>query len=258
MPNISDMVAKVNKFGFIQSNNYRIIFSGIVGQADEVVGAPSTSGAWNNRMSLSCDNITVPGRSLSTSEFKTIGISRELPYERLYSGDISMTFLFGRDMLERKIFETWMDFICNPVTNRFSYYDDYTATADIILYDTTESPVYKVRVDEIFPKEISSVDLNNDSSELAKQTITFSFRSYIPIDVSVEGESSTTPEGLHNNSAWQTFANGLGPFDNVVGADILNWVNSSTSYYEKFAEGGRVVEKLVSRPNLKNLFGKMI
>tara|TARA_Y100001938_G_scaffold151165_1_gene246748 strand:+ start:1693 stop:2487 length:795 start_codon:yes stop_codon:yes gene_type:complete len=251
MPNISDMVSKVNRYGFIQANNYKVIFSGIVGATDTIIGNSGIRAdgreIWNNRMSLSCDSVTVPGRSLSTNDFKTIGVSRELPYERLFSGDISMTFLFGRDMYERLVFETWMDNIINPINNRFNYYDNFKATADIILYDGTESPVYKARIEELYPKEIGAVELSNESSETAKQTINFAFRSYHPINIEVDGgDMSSVPYGMNDSSVFEAI-NSDSPFKNIIGDRVQAWAENGISTLEKYADSGRVVDRKITR-----------
>jgi len=208
MPRITDMISKVNNYGVVQANNYRVIFSGIAGQADTVVGVPGgrSNNTFDSRMSLSCESVSIPGRSLSSNEFKTIGVGREMPYERLFSGDIEMTFLFGKDMQERKIFENWMDIIIDKNTNRFEYYNKYIANIDIIMFDETETPIYKIQVLEAYPKLIGPILLSNESSDLAKQSITFAFRSYTPIDVSESngGMMSTQPSGTSSYvTPWQ-------------------------------------------------------
>lgn len=261
MSNINDMVTKVNRFGVVRGNNYRVTFSGIVGNADSVIGTPSGS-EYSSRMSLSCESVSLPGRSLSTNEFKTIGVAREIPYERLFSGDVSMTFLFGRDMLERKIFETWMDFITNPINNRFSYYNEYIAEASIVLYDESDNPVYKVRIDEIYPKEISPVELSNDSSEISKQTINFAFRSYTPINTAVGGSESIIPEGLNNVSGAldAALANiGVGQGIYSAGRDFLGDIMRSVETVEKYADDGAVVDRnFIKNHRIGSLYGIQI
>jgi len=262
MPNISDMVAKVNRYGVVRQNNYKVVFSGLVGQSDSIIGSPdgangSSSNNFDTRMSLSCDSVSLPGRSLSTNEFKTIGIAREVPYQQLFSGDIAMTFVFGKDMFERKVFETWMDYIINPINNRFKYYDDYVATVDIVMFDLTESPIYKAHIEEIYPKEIGPIELSNTGSDLAKQTITFSFRKYVPMDVSQGGFGSTVPSGFNNISG---FLGGLNPDvgSSNIGLDVLNWIDRGRSTYEKYADSGAVVNRELRNFDVKNIFGRFL
>jgi len=211
------MISKINRYGYVCANNYRVVFSGIAGIGDQVIGSPAGSsisdgtdkkkGLFDTRLSLSCESVTLPGRSLATNEFKTIGIGIEVPYERLFGGDIEMTFIFGKDMQERKIFESWMNTIISNTNNRFGYYDNYVAQADIILFDETDNPVYKSKIEEIYPKEIGAISLSNESSDLARQSITFSYKKYTPIDISLSNPSmsDTTPisrtneEVIHRN-----------------------------------------------------------
>jgi hypothetical protein len=259
MANISEMISKVNRYGVVQQNNYKVVFSGLVGQSDAVIGSPGGLNNFDTRMSLSCDSVSIPGRSLSTNEFKTIGVGREVPYQQLFSGDLAMTFVFGKDMFERKVFETWMDYIVNPVNNRFKYYDDYVATVDVVMFDSTESPVYKAHVEEVYPKEIGPIELSNSGSDLARQTVTFSFRKYVPIDVSEAngGFGSSVPSGFNNVSS---FLGSLNPNigSSNIGSDVLDWVERGRQTYERYADSGSVVKRKLKNFNVKNMFGRFL
>ena len=266
---VTDMISKISRFGTVKGNKYKVIFGGMVGNADSVMGkigiplggdlgtairesnleianpditgkfSPIISDAFNSRFSLSCDSVNMPGRSMATSNFKTIGPSREMPYGKVYGGDISMTFLLGQDMLERKIFETWMDSISNPKNNRFKYYDDYVCNCDILMFDELGTPVYKSRLVEVYPKEVGAIQLSNEGSDMAKQNVTLHYRKYIPINLDF-GELSDVYDGL--NSASHTsrqFMDALGVDD----GGVLDQLTRVRETFEKYGDDGRVVSK---------------
>ena len=266
---VTDMISKISRFGTVKGNKYKVIFGGMVGNADSVMGkigiplggdlatairgsnleianpditgkfSPIISDAFNSRFSLSCDSVNMPGRSMATSNFKTIGPSREMPYGKVYGGDISMTFLLGQDRLERKIFETWMDSISNPKNNRFKYYDDYVCNCDILMFDELGTPVYKSRLVEVYPKEVGAIQLSNEGGDMAKQNVTLHYRKYIPINLDF-GELSDVYDGL--NSASHTsrqFMDALGVDD----GGVLDQLTRVRETFEKYGDDGRVVSK---------------
>ncbi len=278
---VTDMISKINRFGTVKGNKYKVIFGGIVGNADSVMGnlgvplggdlgttiresnleianpnitgkaSPIISDAFNSRFSLSCDSVNMPGRGLATSNHKTIGPSREMPYSRTYGGDVSMDFLLGKDMLERKTFETWLDKISNPKNNRFEYYDKYVCNCDILMFDELGTPVYKCRLEEVYPKEVGGIQLSNEGSDMAKQNVTLHYRKYVPMNLDF-GELSDVSDGL--NSASNTsrqFLDALGIDD----GGAIDQLTRSRETFEKYGDDGRVVNKAFKSTDLTGFLG---
>jgi hypothetical protein len=125
------------------------------------------------------------------------------------------------------------------------------------MFDTTESPIYKAHVEEVYPKEIGPIELSNSSGDLAKQTVTFSFRKYFPMDISESngGFGSTIPSGFNNISS---FLGDLNPDigSSEIGSDVLGWIHKGQQTYERYADSGAVVKRKLKKSNVKNVFGK--
>ena len=120
--------------------------------------------------------VTFPGRSLATIQRRFHGPQRDIPYERLFSGDLEITFLWEKDNNAiRKGYEDWMDLAISSnhkVANR----EEYTGTMAIEIEDGD----FSITVNEVFPKLINPVTLGwNMNDEYLKQVITFSFFDYI-------------------------------------------------------------------------------
>ena len=78
-----------------------------------------------------CEKAELPGRTVATTDDSMSGTSVKLPYDMTYN-DIQLSIICSTDMLERKFFEQWMDFIVKPgnPTNpgnagTIAYYSDY-------------------------------------------------------------------------------------------------------------------------------------
>jgi len=246
MPRIDRMITNIKKFGVFTPNKYLIEFSGLMGAFDMVMG---------NRLSLMCSSCVVPGRSLaSTPDKSAAGPMREIPYESLYSSEVTLTFYLGKDMWERRTFETWMDTIIDPVSGRHSYYRDYVSNMYIYVLNEFDMPIYRIRLEEVFPKQVSEIEFTNEGgTDVAKQTITLAFRRYVPTIITFGG--AVAQEFLYDNPSVREFDNQTGSLINdlgILGGQYGNPFNFS-QMFESWADAGGVVERSVGSFNLGTL-----
>lgn len=132
---------------------------------------------------LLAESVTLPGRSIATMERRTgHGPQRDMPYERLYGGDLDMTFIFtqGGITSHRELLERWMDNIIDQKNNVLQQYDDYIGSMTIeIEHPDGGEGNFSIEVQEVYPKAISPIDLSwtmNDS--YIRQSVSFGFREY--------------------------------------------------------------------------------
>ena len=75
-----------------------------------------------------CEKAELPGRTLATTDDSMSGTSVKLPYDMTYS-DIQLSIICSTDMIERKFFEQWMDFVVKPGgqvnAGTIAYYSNY-------------------------------------------------------------------------------------------------------------------------------------
>tara|TARA_R110000824_G_scaffold157167_1_gene330585 strand:+ start:241 stop:756 length:516 start_codon:yes stop_codon:yes gene_type:complete len=144
-----------------------------------IVTINSPWGTWEDAMA---ESVTLPGRSIATMERRTgHGPQRDMPYERLYGGDLDMTFIFARGGGEshREQLETWMHNIIGESNNVLQQYDDYIGSMTIEIEHPQGEGNFAIEVQEVYPKAISPVDLSwtmNDS--YIRQSVSFGFREY--------------------------------------------------------------------------------
>jgi len=247
---IDRMVNQIKKFGVLKPNQYLIEFGGMVGAADLMLF---------NRMSLMCSSVSLPARSIATVEDKnSAGAAENIPYAPIYGGELEISFYLAKDLWERRIFETWMDMIIDPVTGRLGYYRDYTTEMYIYVLNEFSMPLYKIRLEDVYPKAVGAVALSNEGgTEVAKQTITISFKRYVPTIVTVG--LAHAEEMLYEVNAVREFDEALGGFINnagILGGKFGNPLNFS-QVFDSFARDGRVVTQPINKFNLGSL-GKWI
>lgn len=128
-----------------------------------------------------CDSITIPGRSFSTIPYRFYGPARNMPYEPIYSGELTASIILSADMKERQFFEDWMDLICSRSNYKFEYYENYVTTFEINVLTKQDQQSYRVLVEEAYPKQMGDIQMGYDKdNEYLKQDVTFSFRKYTP------------------------------------------------------------------------------
>lgn len=153
-------------YGRLSPARYEIFFSNLSPQ-------------WNIRLNLAVESTAIPGRSISTATYKIAGPKREMPYELLYNNEIQMVFRVGDDMLEKLIFEDWMNRVA-PYGNGFiNYYNSFIQELSISQLDRSDNEIMKVTLSEVYPKIITDLDLSgmkNDESQSI--SVTFAYKDY--------------------------------------------------------------------------------
>ncbi|HIJ10601.1 TPA: hypothetical protein HA278_00960 [Candidatus Woesearchaeota archaeon] len=128
-----------------------------------------------------CEVASMVGTSFSSAPNRIHGPVREMPYEKLYSGDLSLTFRENHSAKIRRFFTKWQDLMYVTDSGNFNYYDDYIGNIEIHQYTDgeDESSRYGIRLNEVYPKNIHEATLGyavNDSYQT--QIVDFSFRSW--------------------------------------------------------------------------------
>ena len=160
----------VGAYGTVPNNRFRL----------EITPPASGVSIDNERLSVACEEIQMPGKSIGTTDYQLQGPARQMPYEMIFQQEISMTFRLSDNMYERKVFEGWMNSIIAPTTSIMRYYDDYTTEMKLILVDDDlkENDVYQWSIHEVYPKSIGPIDLSQSNQGYARQTVTFNFRTF--------------------------------------------------------------------------------
>ena len=139
----------------------------------------STTDALSNlRLAVSCENITMPGKNISTQEIKTHGPVDDMPYEVSYSGDVEATFKVAGDYFERNFFDAWQNTIIDPRTNNLGYKDSYSCEIEITQLDLQDQPIYHLVLEDAFPKVVGPIELGDDREGYQRQMIGFSYRKW--------------------------------------------------------------------------------
>lgn len=169
---LKDFIGEIKTGGLARTSRFSVDFS-----LPSSVQRRSTYGLNLRKILLFCDTAQLPGVSLSTTQSRTFGEFRELPYEKLFD-NVSLTFYVDTDMSVKSLFDDWIASIQDPETKTFSYYKDYTTDFFIDVYDIKENRRYGITLFEAYPKSIGSVTLDYASKEVMKLQVNMIYRNW--------------------------------------------------------------------------------
>ena len=137
----------------------------------------------NRRLSILCENVTLPTKSLATFEKSIYGPVKAMPYRMTFT-EASMSFIMRDGMKEKKYFDAWQNKIVDQKTGNLGFFDDYVC--DIIIQkfsraaiDTSETPTYAVTLIDAWPSIVSEVQLSHSGgTEAMKLPVTFQFKKW--------------------------------------------------------------------------------
>jgi hypothetical protein len=136
-------------------------------------------GADSRILSMRCENATLPGRNMQTTE-KKMGSApiEKFPYHTMY-GEVNFTFIISDDMSEKIFFDSWMDTI-NPTTDyNFQYKSNYAVDININQYDVTNEITYTATLYEAYPISMNDMDLDWNNEQYHKMTVVFSYKRWV-------------------------------------------------------------------------------
>ena len=147
-------------------------------------------------MNYFASSVTVPGRRVTTSEVRDIGVSRKYATNTAF-GDLQVEFLVTKDQYHRDFFETWMQSTASDSENRVGLYEEYTSNISVIKWENASNVVYREPTPLIgsgtarlnrssavwqmygaFPYDMSEQSFDNGPTGLVKLNVNFFFERY--------------------------------------------------------------------------------
>ena len=185
---------------------------------------------------MMCDSISMPSRNVASEAHQIYGPKREMPYAYTFPGTIDASFYGDKFLRQRAFFETWQKLIFNINTHNLNYYDEYTSEIDI--YQLGQSTTgadrdritYGVRLYEVYPKTIGSIEYSYGADDIVKVPITLAYRYWRNLTLDQIGNATIgssfgkTPEIRLSNEfgVFGGILNKLPPELKRVGRDVIN------------------------------------
>lgn len=150
-------------------------------------------------ISILCKKTNLPGRTISTFEDMRARQMNNYP-QTFIDEEVSMTFHLTNDYYIKNMFETWMSGIFDTELYRVGFKEDYAVDVIIQQLNQKNIPVYGVKLENCFPKALSSVELDNSAENAMQEiTVTWAYDKFKP-----EGPLSTAASGLRSAADFLT------------------------------------------------------
>ena len=167
MAQLNDFISQIKTEGLMRNNRYAVDFSLPTGLANPGIDL--------RKVLLFCDNVTIPGVTMSSTPARTYGEVREMPYEKLFS-PITMSFYVDSSMQVKKLFDSWQGIIQDPDSRNIGYYDDYRTDITITMFDVNNNAKYSVIAFESYVKDISAIQLDYSNRDVMKLNVTMGYK----------------------------------------------------------------------------------
>ena len=175
--NINDFTSVIAKRGGLQASNRYSVY--ITSRGGDYKGVESD-------IPFLCEDVSLPGRSIATADFKTYGPVIKVGRESIYA-DLNLTFILTEDMAIKTYFDKWMNSVQNDTSYDPGYYRDYVGQIYIAaLSQNTSARLpnvnyqllnYAAMVEDGFPTAIADVPFSHGSNNTyAKLQVTFTYR----------------------------------------------------------------------------------
>lgn len=230
---LKEFIANVKTGGLMRTSRYSVLMS-----KPASMGKSGISDV--RKLLLFCSDIQLPGLNIITTQNRTFGELREIPYDKSYD-NVNMTFYVDQNMDIKEYFDIWVNSIQNPVTKTFEYYKNYITKIEIYVEDARDDSRYLVTLNEAYPKTLSPIQLGYDNKEVMKLQVSMNYKnwSYRKLAASTKKEpgawdsifklptinNNEIGDYFGNNSAFQSNANQLPEVQNydtgvISGEDI--------------------------------------
>ena len=211
---LNKFIASVKTEGLARTSRFSVVMS-------LPLGITRTNSFYQTQLEkvlLYCDTAQLPGINFSTTQSRTFGEYREIPYEKIHD-PITLTFYVDNNMTVKAMFDAWLSFIINPESKRLNYYDNYVVPMDIYVEDMQNMQKYQCQLIEAYPKAVSSIALDYASKDIMKLSVTFAYRyfkSYGYFPMPREDKKVASPFPLIYYTDFSTFQGKFNDFNRTV------------------------------------------
>lgn len=236
---LNDFISEIKKDGLARQNRFSVLITQPKGML--------TRGYSLELIQLFCEQAVLPGITYASQPIKTFGEDREVVYDRNFD-DITLTFLVDRNMKVKSFFDDWSNVIINQSTRLMGFYENYTTTLIVYVQDVDDKDVYASILYEVYPKNISQIQLDNNSKDVMKLSVTFAYKYHENEQFLNEGGEQTwrkpfTPEQYTEQPPSKQ------SLSNYLKGSIGLPSNIPESYFTNFSEYQQVVNDGFSARN---------
>jgi hypothetical protein len=238
---LRDFISEVKRDGLARQNRFSVTITPPSSMAD-------TSGQSLQLVQLFCEQATLPGVSYSSQPVKSYGENREVVYDKNFE-DVTLTFLVDRRMMVKAFFDEWSNQIIDPWTRLVGFYQDYAKDIIIRVQDMQNQEVYMSVLYEAYPKTVGVIQLDNNSKDIMKLQVTFTYKYHLNSTQMVTGGEPQIFSMFNGGSNMNLSETSSVSLQNYLKGSLSLPTNVSELYYSNFSEYQQVVNDSIGVRN---------
>jgi acetyl-CoA carboxylase beta subunit len=127
-----------------------------------------------------------------------------------------MSFYVDTDLKVKRLFDSWMATIQDPITRNYNYYDRYTTNMTIEVQDLKDKTRYSIDLYEVYPKTMSSVTLDYSAKDVMKFNVTMQYRYWVS-----SGKTTLPNDAIVTNNSIDLFSRNFSGFQDSFSTGSL-------------------------------------
>ena len=182
---VAHFSSRIGKYGLASPNKFRVMFTKI----PSIVGDQQDM----RHLSIMCDQITIAGRTVQSAMNMEYGLRREIAYNGPSYEVMTVSFVCTSDMIEKAMLDKWNDMIVSASNGyNVAYYDDYVGEMNVATLDRHgELTGYRINYHKIWPKTVTSIDLNRATTNATLRVTTqMSYENWTTNSINPEAAAS--------------------------------------------------------------------
>lgn len=194
MSSLNEFIAQIKKGGLQKPSKYEVILN----RPPIMLDAKYQNNEDWRMMLLFCEQATLPGVTYTTTQSRSFGEFREMPYERIFD-PLQLSFYCDSKMWIKSFFDGWINSIQDGKTRVFNYYDRYTANITVNTLDNAGEKTYGINLFECYPKSVSAVQLDYNSKDVMRLQVTMQYRYWRNVEYSKSAEAQAVSQVTTGN-----------------------------------------------------------
>jgi hypothetical protein len=150
-------------------------------------------------LAMQCEVSELPGKDVIMIEYRHYGFTKRIPHMNQYN-HINFSFYCTGDLVEKKLFDRWMDLLIPADTGLVNYPEDaqgnrtYEADIQVNQYDQQGNMIYQVTLIDAIPTSMTPMGQNWNDDSVHRLNVSFAYRKWTS-DQTAYGaaQSSTSP-----------------------------------------------------------------
>jgi len=144
---------------------------------------PIIPGSASSRdLTFKCMTTDVPGTQLEELAAPLHGVQIMYAGRRTYTHSMNVTFMETHDWSTTEKFHRWVEIARSWRNNSGGLSSAYWTTAQLVLYNDVPQVVRTIQINNLFPTNVSEVQLDGSSSQLVQLSVEFRYTDHFPLN----------------------------------------------------------------------------